>query len=704
MPLPERSGAGGGGGTMRAFGPVVRTLFKSELVMLLRDRRTIVMSVVLPLAVMPLLLFGSRIVQERQAKKLEETVTMYAVTGSQASVAHELIAATRGRMARVSNAGAALFPFREVTVPDPAKALDKGDIQLIVEAATPAEAVRSRGPGPARESGVAGREREVSDAAGAPVLTLVLRGDRETSEIGARKLRDALLATRDERRAALLAGHGFPVAATAVARLEESDVASKGQVAGLALGRVLTLLLISFIMSGGAVVATDALAGEKERGTLETLLTTAASRTDIVAAKLLAVLAVALTITIIQVANLLVYVSLKVIPTSQSFAAAVPPPIAALLLLLFLPVAALASAVLLLVSGYAKSYKEAQLYFFPLFLLGMVPALAPFLPGLSLRSAIVLVPVSNIAVAVKEILTGTLDWPMIAVAFAVTTAAAAAVTRHTARALSAERLIMPSQADADEALARPQTRFPRHVLRFFAAMWALLVIAGNQIDASSDIRLQLVINLVGIFLGGTMLMIHRYRLDPAEVLALRRPHSAVWVAVLVGAPAGLLTGIGVFRLASLVLPVPREALEGFGQALLPDDIPFAQLLLMLTLLPGVIEEITFRGALLYGLTRRMSKVKAALAVGLVFGIFHFSLFRIVPTAYLGVLLAAATLLSGSIFPAMAWHAINNALGILGPRNGIDLTELPIVIYLAGAAVLAGAFWILWRTRRPYPGR
>ncbi len=128
-------------------------------------------------------------------------------------------------------------------------------------------------------------------------------------------------------------------------------------------------------------MATDSLAGEKERGTLETLLTTAAGRTEIVTAKLLAVIIVALTTTVIQVGNLLVYVGFKIIPASAGFSAAIHPAATALVLVLFLPLAALAASGLLLVSGHARTYKEAQFMFLPVFLGGMVPALAAFLPG-----------------------------------------------------------------------------------------------------------------------------------------------------------------------------------------------------------------------------------------------------------------------------------------------------------------------------------
>jgi sodium transport system permease protein len=457
-----------------------------------------------------------------------------------------------------------------------------------------------------------------------------------------------------------------------------------------------------FLLSGSAVVAIDTLAGEKERGTLETLLTTAVARAEIVAAKHLLILTVAAGITIIQVGNLLVYVGFELIPTTTNFAAAVTPATAVLLLLLYLPVAALVASVLLVVSGRARTYKEAQLLFFPVFLVGMLPGLAALLPGLPLRSAIVLVPVANISVAVKDTLVGRADWPFAAIAWIVTAAAAAWAGRVATRGLSTERLIAPVAAEAEELLGGPAL-FPRHVLRWFAVLWALLLVLGVNLETAVDVRVQAAVNIVGLFVGGSVLMIRRYRLNVREALALRPVRPAVWLAVVMGVPAAMLTGIGVSRLANLFLPVPRELVESFGEALVPESVPFWQLLLFLTILPGIGEEIAFRGVLLHGLHRRLRPVGVALAVGLVFGLFHTSLFRIFPTAYLGVILAAVVLLTGSIFPAMLWHALNNAMGLAAGKYGWAIADLEPLTYVEAAAVLALCFWIIWRNRTPYPG-
>jgi membrane protease YdiL (CAAX protease family) len=143
-------------------------------------------------------------------------------------------------------------------------------------------------------------------------------------------------------------------------------------------------------------------------------------------------------------------------------------------------------------------------------------------------------------------------------------------------------------------------------------------------------------------------------------------------------------------------------MESFSQQLLPDSLPFWQMLPLLTLLPGIGEEIAFRGVLLHGLRKRFHPAALALVVGMVFGFFHVALPRLIPTAFLGVMFAAVTLLTGSIFPAMVWHTLNNGLGILAGRAGFPLDDLGGAYHIGGLVLLAVAFWIFWRCRAPYP--
>jgi membrane protease YdiL (CAAX protease family) len=341
------------------------------------------------------------------------------------------------------------------------------------------------------------------------------------------------------------------------------------------------------------------------------------------------------------------------------------------------------------------------MYFMPALLLALVPAVVPMLPGISLRSIVVLLPIANIAVAAKDVLIGSYDWPMLVLAWVVTAATAVGATRTTARFLLTERLITAADRDVVQATGG-LALFERHVWVWFALLWGVLLIVNGYTERL-DIRLQLIINLVVLFFGAVCLMLRRYRLDPRQALALRAPRPMVWLGVLFAVPGGFITAIGIFQIANHFLPAPQSVLEGFGEGVFPKSIPFWQLLAFMTILPGVFEELTFRGMLLYGLHRRVRPALAALAVGVAFGVYHVALFRFVPTASLGVMFAAVALLTGSIYPSMLWHALNNALGVLAFKYQIPETGLEPVTYVAGGGMLAVAFYIFWRNRTVYPG-
>jgi sodium transport system permease protein len=92
-------------------------------------------------------------------------------------------------------------------------------------------------------------------------------------------------------------------------------------------------------------------------------------------------------------------------------------------------------------------------------------------------------------------------------------------------------------------------------------------------------------------------------------------------------------------------------------------------------------------------------------VGGIFGLFHVSLFRILPTAYLGLILALVVVLTGSILPAVLWHALNNAAVLVPSALGwIDVqSAAPPWAYAAALVGLALSLAVLARVGPGYPG-
>lgn len=691
---------------------LLRTLYVCELRLLLRDRRTLVFGLLLPTLVLPIFFFLSSRTQEKQVERLQQATYEYAIRGPLAkearrwielgSPAHSIPSATPPELAleteASSGAAAPGLTLQEVESTDPAAALDAGELHFYLEAREPFRGAVSESPARAgwRRPGAPGEALEVL----VPRLRIVFRASSLPSSTAAGAMGRRLEIARAKLRQELLDTRGFPVPLEQFLPVEAVDVATAERRSGAALGRFAGLFLLLMMLSGGSVVAADTLAGEKERGTLETLLTTAAGRREIVAAKQLGILTVGLAICAWQLANLLVWVGLDVFPLPPEWSFSIDPAVVALVLLLVLPMAAVVSSLLLLVSGRARSYREFQVYFFPLFLVLVPLAGIATLPDLGLRSAVVLVPVANLSLALREVFVGEIDLPMLAVAWLVSATTALGLARWAWQALDTEGLVTRNDLDRGD-LEGGSMLFARHVLWWFGGFWAILVVAVASVPWLMNLHAQLTFNLVILFLGGSLLLIWRYRLDPREVLSLRSPpHPTVWPAVVLGAPALLVGTLALARISEWLFPVPAALREGLTQMLLPPETPFVEILLLVAVLPGICEEIAFRGVLLHGLRDRLRPWQLCLVVGLIFAAFHLELSRFLPTAFVGAVLTAVTLRTRSIYPAMVWHMLSNASALTAERYDLPLDELSFPAYGAGLLVAGLALVWIWRVAKP----
>ncbi|QDP01176.1 ABC transporter permease [Thalassotalea sp. PS06] len=195
---------------------------------------------------------------------------------------------------------------------------------------------------------------------------------------------------------------------------EQHDTADDRESFGETLGGFIPYILIPLCLTGAMYPAIDLGAGEKERGTIETLLLTPVSRFSIVIGKFLTITATAMMTALITIFSMVFWSfiigSLFDVSQVSSILASVSWFDYLLMVLLLLPVSAIFSAILLAISIYASSYKEAQNYMGPLTILVIFPIIAPMLPGIKLNFMWALVPISNVALAIKELLKGTIEY------------------------------------------------------------------------------------------------------------------------------------------------------------------------------------------------------------------------------------------------------------------------------------------------------
>ena len=176
--------------------------------------------------------------------------------------------------------------------------------------------------------------------------------------------------------------------------------------------------------------AGDLGAGEKERGTLETLLICPISRVSIVLGKFFTVLTTGLVGALITVGSFgiwgAVIGSFAGMAVVQEAMSAIAITELVLIFSLLLPISAVFAALLLAISIYARTFKEAQNYISPLSIMIFLPLVAAMMPGVELNTKTALVPIMNVALAIKELIKGTADYMMLALIFGSTLLLAAA--------------------------------------------------------------------------------------------------------------------------------------------------------------------------------------------------------------------------------------------------------------------------------------
>ena len=194
--------------------------------------------------------------------------------------------------------------------------------------------------------------------------------------------------------------------------LTYKDVASKQEKFGKIAGGWFPYVFIIFGFMGAMYPAIDLGAGEKERGTLETILSSPASRLDVVMGKFLVIMSAAFLTAFLALGGLVIGIQqiseippqvLSVVNDMFTFKTI------AMIMTLVLPVSAFFSAMLLGLSIYARSFKEAQSIMAPLNIAIIFPAVMGTLPGIDLNTVTAMIPILNVSLASKDIIAGAMN-------------------------------------------------------------------------------------------------------------------------------------------------------------------------------------------------------------------------------------------------------------------------------------------------------
>ena len=376
-------------------------VYRKELMDSLRDRRTLISMVVVPILIMPLLTIGLGVLAVDIAGKAKQQIPEVMILGGADSP--QLMAQ--------------LTALKDIEIvpsrPDYADEISNKQIRAAVEIP----------PG-----------FDAAVQSGQPVTVKIdnYQGDLN-SGFATDTLRKALRDYRDATVSRRLESRGLPVTLITPFDIKDQNVAPPEKVTGAEIGGLIPYIVILLCMTGAMYPAIDLTAGEKERGTMETILSSPVSRLHLVLGKFLMVLTASLATAALAVTSMGVSFGIgrrmlmSMASGSDSGAMQLTITFKSVLAVfgMVVPLAVLFSAALLAISLHAKSYKEAQSYISPLIPIIIIPAGVSLLPGVELNAHLALIPVLNTSLVSKEIITGTYHWKLIVLIFASSCAYAA---------------------------------------------------------------------------------------------------------------------------------------------------------------------------------------------------------------------------------------------------------------------------------------
>ena len=707
-----------------ASGPFWRwiRLARKELREILRDRRTIVTLVIMPLLLYPLLsmLFQQFILANQSATQAVEYVVGFPSKRESAFFLRFLALADSVKPTTPTPTPAPRNPLRlplkhkgreerlgEILFGEDLDTMVKdGRVHVGVRLAVSSLSSRPDRDGPAVDWQLVYREGSVAGQQAVGYLQ--------------RRLEQANRAYLQSRlQAAGIRLRVMPVR-TQTVELEDPQATT-----GIPIATVVPLILILMTITGAVYPAIDLTAGERERGTLEVLMAAPLPRMSLLLAKYIAVLTVAMLTAMVNLAMMMLTLQVSGMGALLLGETGLSPRMVVAVFAAMLLFAAFFSAVLLALTSFARSFKEAQAYLIPLTLASIAPGFLSLMPGTELRGLLTLVPLMNIVLLVRDLFQGQLIAASTLAVVSSTAVYALLAILLAARVFGGESVLYSTEhnwRDLFRRTGRPgSVPTARSGMLSLALIYPIFYYVNSGIAHSGwplAVKLPMAaVALTLLFAGIPMTAAWLRRVPMIEAFSWRRAGPVSFAAA-------VLLGVSLWALCHEIVLFEKEiGLTSLDDALLEKvkelvaqfrDLPVALVLGCLAAVPAVCEELFFRGYLFNALRAEGSALKAIVGSAVLFGLFHvvgaetLTIVRFVPSALLGVVLAWMRLRTGSIFPGMLLHACHNGLliSVIYYQPAIeswgiaigDAEHLPPV-WLAAALVLAAVGGLLLQLKR-----
>lgn len=455
------------------------------------------------------------------------------------------------------------------------------------------------------------------------------------------------------------------------------------------LASLVPLILVLMTITGAVYPAIDLTAGERERGTLETLMAAPIPRVGILFSKFVAVLTVAVLTAVLNLIGM--FATVWAFQLDKQFGGGVFTfPVMFQIFLLLILFAAFFSAILLAVTSFAKSFKEAQVYLIPIILLSLGPGLMAMAPGMSLDGVNSVTPMVNILLLARDVIQNQVMLVPAIIAVASTFLYTYLAIRLAAYIFGSDSILYAAGGSFGEMFQRPAKT--SRVVPIMATIFCLVMLfpfnfasIGYLGRMPGDSTSQLIVRFLTMglftflaFMVLPWLVAKHQNTQIKSGFGLNSPRVVFLLA-------GLLLGISLWPLVMYLTTIWHDvygAIFGsekqaeWAQRLVETtseqvgrirQLPPWVILVSLSIIPAVCEEWFFRGMLLRSLLKFNSAWKAILISAAVFGCFHMlsnsviAVDRFIPTTLIGIILGYLAFKSNSILPGIILHSLNNGI-------------------------------------------
>lgn len=681
---------------------IITTIFRKEIKEALRDRLTLIVVLLLPLLIYPLMIIGMSKLRESQELAQEVRPSQVAVWGTAPG---ELVGwLKRTNVLALENWKGAPESLRT--------ALEAGQLQPPPPAAeTGAVMDAARSLVSSRKADAVlivwpGFEKELSGG-GLGKISIYFDSVRPASEKAQERLNQELIQFRRNVVQQREREHGLAEGFARAVEISSRNVALPSRKAGQFLGVLLPFVVILLSATGALYAAIDLTAGEKDRGTMQTLMCAPLHSTEIVGGKFLAVWVIGLISSLANMVSMAATFTRVVAPMGMLH---LSPWTYIWTFAMLLPVTFTISAFFLAVAVLARDAKDAGNFLGPGLILLMMPLGAAMTPGAELDAWTAFVPLVNIALLIKALFIAEGKPEFVFLTLVSSAVYAMLALLFAARVFEREQVLLGGKNSVRSIFrierGRHATPTPGFALTAFALIFVVAFYGSLILENASIIKMMLVTQY-GFFLLPVLALAAAMKFSPRETFSLRLPHwRGVLAAVLMGLSGWAVISGVVIRL----LPPPDSLVRAMEKILLLGDkpAPLWALWLAVGITPAICEELLFRGLILSGL-RRLGKWPAILLSAFLFALAHSSIYRLLPTLLMGVLLGYLVWRTGSILCAMILHALNNGLmatlvhseSLLQRFHLQDTPYLPWPLTLAATVILILSLLLLRSAPQPH---